>query len=189
MTRSDLPERKHPIHLPNVQRHNEPVIVFLTVCTHERRAILANEAMETLLVNAWGRAVQWRVGRYLLMPDHVHLFCSPAVPDAENVKDWAAYWKGLVSRGMQGHGPLAPGPRGSGPSRDELASGRGGTRPSRDDVTAGVLWQRDVWDTQLRDAGHYHEKWEYVRLNPVRKELVSDADAWPYQGELNVLWW
>ena len=50
-------------------------------------------------------------------------------------------------------------------------------------------WQTDCWDTQLRSAEHYHERWEYVRLNPVRKELVNRVEDWPWQGELDVLRW
>jgi putative transposase len=47
----------------------------------------------------------------------------------------------------------------------------------------------DFWDTQLRRQAHYNEKWEFVRENPVRAGLVHDPDDWPYQGELNHLWW
>lgn len=36
-------------------------------------------------------------------------------------------------------------------------------------------------------SGHNQEKWEYVRLNPVREGLVNTPDEWPHQGELNVL--
>ncbi len=51
------------------------------------------------------------------------------------------------------------------------------------------LWQRDCWDTQIRDARHYEEKWAYVVLNPVRQSLVKTPSEWPSQGELNVLRW
>jgi putative transposase len=51
------------------------------------------------------------------------------------------------------------------------------------------IWQRHFWDTQLRRADNYGEKWDYVVNNPVRAGLVSDARDWPYQGELNVLQW
>ena len=51
------------------------------------------------------------------------------------------------------------------------------------------LWQRDYWDRQLRRGDSYSEKWEYVRLNPLRKGWVSAPDEWPYQGELNILMW
>jgi len=56
-------------------------------------------------------------------------------------------------------------------------------------MTGAWKWQSDCWDTQIRSGTHYHEKWEYVRLNPVRKELVEESDDWPWQGELNVLRW
>jgi putative transposase len=44
------------------------------------------------------------------------------------------------------------------------------------------LWQRDFWDTQMRDREHYDEKLAYVRMNPVRKGLVATPEEWPYQG-------
>ena len=51
------------------------------------------------------------------------------------------------------------------------------------------LFQRECWDTQLRKGDSYAVKWEYVRNNPVRRGLVDNVDAWPYQGEMNVLEW
>ena len=148
--------RKQPAHLPNVERFNQPAILFLTVCTKSRRPILACERVHGVLVRAWPEARQYRVGRYMVMPDHVHLFCSPAVHEPENVKRWAAYWKGLVSIELKDLQPL---------------------------------WQRDCWDTQLRDASHYEETWQYVVQNPVRRGLVARAKDWPYQGCLNELRW
>jgi hypothetical protein len=45
--------RKHPVHAPVYERHNTPVIVFLTVCTKDRKAILANDSAHELLRAAW----------------------------------------------------------------------------------------------------------------------------------------
>ena len=50
-------------------------------------------------------------------------------------------------------------------------------------------WQRDCWDTRLRRCESYSAKWEYVRLNPVRRGLCAKPQDWPYQGELNILPW
>ena len=50
-------------------------------------------------------------------------------------------------------------------------------------------WQTGHWDTRLRREENYRDKWEYVRQNPVRAGLVSDANAWPWQGEMNELPW
>jgi putative transposase len=55
--------------------------------------------------------------------------------------------------------------------------------------TEKPVLQRDHWDRQLRSDESYDQKWEYVRENPVRAGLVTDRDAWPYQGELNELRW
>jgi REP element-mobilizing transposase RayT len=70
--------RKHPVHLPSVERFNTPIIVFLTVCTKDRKPILANEAAHQLLRDAWRVQPSWTVGRYIVMPHHIHLFCAPA---------------------------------------------------------------------------------------------------------------
>lgn len=51
------------------------------------------------------------------------------------------------------------------------------------------LWEKNFWDTQLRESDSYAAKWEYVRSNAVRHGLVSRAEAWPYQGEMNLLRW
>lgn len=46
------------------------------------------------------------------------------------------------------------------------------------------LWQPGFFDHLLRNDESYQQKWEYVRENPVRAELVKQSDQWPYQGEL-----
>ncbi|MBI3418018.1 MAG: hypothetical protein HY043_22240 [Verrucomicrobia bacterium] len=50
-------------------------------------------------------------------------------------------------------------------------------------------WQSHKWDTRLRRSENYHDKWVYVRENPVRKRLVTNPDDWPYQGMVNILPW
>ena len=44
----------------------------------------------------------------------------------------------------------------------------------------GVTWQRDFFDHRLRNDESFDEKVAYIRDNPVRKELVAAAAAWPY---------
>jgi len=71
-----------------------PVILLVTVCTIDRAPILANADAHGALVAAWQAAGDWAVGSYVVMPDHVHLFCSPAGCGVRKVKEWTAYWKG-----------------------------------------------------------------------------------------------
>jgi len=92
------PRRRHPATRPLDDLGNRSNIVFCTVCVEGRRPLLANDEAHALILQAWRDADQWRVGRYVLMPDHVHLFCAPATPEAPNVRRWIAYWKFLASR-------------------------------------------------------------------------------------------
>ena len=92
------PRRKSPIHLPIYDILNRPVIVFVTVCCQNRRSILCQPDVHHLLIDAWTRADSWRVGRYVIMPNHIHLFCSPAKPNFPELKSWVQYWKSVSSR-------------------------------------------------------------------------------------------
>jgi putative transposase len=85
--------RKHPVHQPVHERHGQPVIVFLTVCTKNRKQILATEDVHEHLVNTWREAQSWVVGRYVIMPDHVHLFCAPAELHPRALLQWVSFWK------------------------------------------------------------------------------------------------
>jgi putative transposase len=56
--------------------------------------------------------------------------------------------------------------------------------------TPEALFQAHSFHHRLRRDENYSEKWEYVRMNPVRAGLGSHPDQWPYQGILNDLpWW
>ena len=92
--------RHHPIHLSPLEAHNRPVIVFVTTCTAKRRQILATVAAHEAIVGAWRAATTWLVGRYVVMPDHVHVFCAPNGLDAPSLERWMRFWKSLVTRSM-----------------------------------------------------------------------------------------
>jgi REP element-mobilizing transposase RayT len=147
------PRRSRPVHFPPIERPNQSVVVLVTVCTDKRRKLLAREQAVVAILGAWRDADAWQVGRYVIMPDHLHVFCSPASSEALPLARWVQYWKTLVSRRW-------PFP---------------GENP---------IWQVSHWDRQLRNSGHYGERWEYVQNNPVRAGLVATADQWLWQGEL-----
>lgn len=94
----ELPSRKHPARLPLLYDKTQPNIIFLTVCTAKRKPILANAGIQKLITEAWISADHWHVGHYLIMPDHIHLFCSPSKGDCFDIKAWIKYWKSLASR-------------------------------------------------------------------------------------------
>ena len=44
----------------------------------------------------------------------------------------------------------------------------------------GLRFQRDFWDTRLRDDAHFAESFRYICNNPVRKGLCAKAIDWPH---------
>ena len=91
------PHYKHPIHLPPSEAHNHPIIISVTVVTKARRPILANPRAHELLREVWAEAADWSVGRYVIMPDHVHFFCAPGEQDG-TLERWMTYWKSRLSK-------------------------------------------------------------------------------------------
>jgi REP element-mobilizing transposase RayT len=135
-------------------------IFYITTCTSERRQELANDHFHKICVEVWNNAETlygWVVGRYVVMPDHVHFFCSPRcddIPLAMFVGKWKEWTAKYATRR---HGVRVP------------------------------LWQPEYFDHLLRTSQSYDEKWDYVQQNPKRAGLLAASDDWPYQGELHEL--
>jgi len=51
-----------------------------------------------LIIESWQAANFWRVGRYVIMPDHIHLFCAPNTFPPQPLKKWIAHWRNQVTR-------------------------------------------------------------------------------------------
>ena len=43
-----------------------------------------------------------------------------------------------------------------------------------------IDWQRDFYDHRIRSEEQFVEKYEYIRMNPVRKNLVATPEDWQY---------
>jgi putative transposase len=50
-----------------------------------------------LIVDAWQKANVWLAGRYVIMPDHIHLFSAPNTFPMKPLQQWVKYWKSLAS--------------------------------------------------------------------------------------------
>ena len=146
--------------LPHLLPFDSNSIVFLTVCTRERRPVLADSRVHSILREIWTQSAQrngWYVGHYVLMPDHAHLFACRR-REARSLADWVRIWKSLSAAQVKRATPLE-----------------------------GGLWQTDYFDRFLRSLDDYQQKWEYVAMNPVRKRLVETPEAWPYRGTIHDL--
>jgi putative transposase len=96
-------DRRHPAHGVQIQS-TLPTIVLLTVCTKGRQRWLASNENHALLRSIWRAATSWRVGQYVLMPDHVHLFAAPDKPEVP-LDNWVRYWKSQFTKahGVRAH--------------------------------------------------------------------------------------
>ena len=93
---SQLPDRSRPVHGVRVETE-KPTIVFVTVCTKDRKPWLANVQVHEMLVSVWRKADAWLPGRYVIMPDHIHLFASPGRIDLP-VENWVRFWKSQFTK-------------------------------------------------------------------------------------------
>jgi hypothetical protein len=80
-----LPKRRRPDR-GVLESENRPTIVFLNVCTEGRSRWLADHTIHEALTSIWRSATYWKVGPYILMPDHLHLlpglgFCTQTSTD------------------------------------------------------------------------------------------------------------
>lgn len=62
---------------------------------------MACDTVHERLRAVWREATSWRVGRYVLMPDHVHVFAGQ-VDVACELETWVKYWKSLSMKGRPG---------------------------------------------------------------------------------------
>jgi putative transposase len=83
--------------------------VFLTVCTTHRERWLAQASVHRTLHQIWEHtATAWLVSDYLLMPDHLHLFCAPR--DLQfTIERWLGFWKDRIAKSHPGTGTFQAG--------------------------------------------------------------------------------
>ena len=134
----------------------ENPVYFLAACTAQRQKILTKPSVAAILMESWLAAPEvhgWVVGRYVIMPDHVHFFASTR-PESKSLSAFMRDWKKWTAHGITAEGRIE-----------------------------SPVWQREFFDHLLRSPHSYSEKWDYVRQNPVRAGLVGAVEAWPYAGE------
>jgi putative transposase len=91
-----LPKRKHTAK-GVIEDDRTPTVIFLNVCTANRKPWLADAHVHETLVQVWHSATHWEVGPYILMPDHLHLFAWPGYGSA-TFDRWIQYWKSAFKR-------------------------------------------------------------------------------------------
>jgi REP element-mobilizing transposase RayT len=146
LKRLDSMRQKHPVY-------------FVTICVAGRRPLLASRAVHDILLEEWSGMRERHacaIGRYVVMPDHVHFFAAPALLEESPLSRSLGKWKEWTAK--------------------RILKMTGEPSP---------LWQPEFFDHLLRSEESVIEKWNYVRENPVRAGLVSRAEDWPYAGAVD----
>jgi REP element-mobilizing transposase RayT len=91
-----LKQRRHPAKGVFIFL-DQATIIFVTICARHRQKVLANARVHEALLRAWAKAHLWMIGAYVIMPDHIHLFCSPTREDCV-IETWITFWKREVRR-------------------------------------------------------------------------------------------
>ncbi len=151
-------EKKYPQTPPRLRNiHTVSPVYFVTFCTHARQRLLNNEELHASFIDFVQRGFDEHhvaVGRYVIMPDHIHLFVRG--PYDFNLSVWVNQLKGFLTKTI-----------------------RSCSRPPVTNV-----WQRGFFDHVLRSHESYSEKWKYVEQNPVRAGLVGQVADWSYAGKI-----
>lgn len=160
-------------------------LCFVTACTEDRKPILANtnvhEDFQKFCEVELARGIF--VGKYVLMPDHLHLFVAfgeeyeAALVESRTCRSQTdATGEGAVAAVCDRRlSPLSEWMKSLKNSLSKTLRGMGVPAPH---------WQKSFFDHVMRSEESYTEKWLYVVENPVRKRLVTRPEEWPYQGEI-----
>jgi hypothetical protein len=94
--------------------------------------------------------INYELGCYVVMPNHVHAIVRPLQPRDRPLEDILRLWKGASARAINQY-------------RN----------------TSGSVWQRDSYDRIIRDVEHLYRVIQYIGRNPRRSNIDSgSAPLW-----------
>jgi len=161
-------------------------LYFVTACTEDRKPILANakvhEAFRKFCEAGLTRGVF--VGKYVLMPDHLHLFVAFGEEYESALMECRENRRSQTGATEVGTVAAVCDRRVS-PLSEWIKSLKNSlSKTFRSQNIPAPHWQKGFFDHVMRSEESYSEKWLYVAENPIRKKLVMRFEDWPYQGEV-----
>lgn len=151
----DLPDRKHLKRVPVWIPSNQSVVYFVTACCAEHRKVFTNHSRVQITLESLMKcaaSTEWKILQVCFMPDHVHLLVSPCSDREQKLSKLMQRWKSSSKQRLN-------------------RAGMGGN-----------VWQREFFDRLLRSNESLTDKWCYTEMNPVRADLCSSPEDYPYLG-------
>jgi REP element-mobilizing transposase RayT len=91
------------------QLYIRPPVYFVTLCTFDRKMILNSASSHSVFVRFCDAASEhgFYVGRYVLMPDHIHLFVTSS-QEGLDLSAWIKSLKNTLSKSWRASAVAAP---------------------------------------------------------------------------------
>ena len=161
-------------------------LYFVTANTEDREPILANtkvhEDFRKFCQTGLERGVF--VGKYVLMPDHLHLFVAFGEEYESRLVERRTRRQSQTDATESG-AVAAVCDRRLSPLSEWIKSLKNSlSKTLRGMNVPAPHWQKGFFDHVMRSEESYSEKWLYVAENSIRKKLVARFEDWPYQGEI-----
>jgi REP element-mobilizing transposase RayT len=138
--------------LPHYQKTNRPV--FVTFCRLSKQPFSEDERTLILQRCVQGNGSKFQLHAAVVMPEHVHLLLTPGA----HANGWPYELHEIM----------------------RLIKGASARDVNRLRGQAGPVWQDESFDHVLRSEEHLQEKLDYIRMNPVRRGLVSNPDEYSW---------
>ena len=142
----------------NLPHWQEPGrVYFITWRCLTGKALSPDERTITLEAIRHWQGIKWQLSAAVVMPDHVHVLAQPLTRPAGGAFDLAEIIHSIKRF-----------------SARKINQGRG---------VEGSLWQDERYDRIVRDEAEFLEKWQYIRNNPVKADLSSAPEEYPWLFE------
>ena len=179
-----MPASRHPRRPPRLptifDAYRHAPVYFVTFGTHQRQLCLAqpdiHAAFLAFVQRGWDEH-RIAVGRYVIMPEHVHLLVSGGADF--DLGGWVKLLKQCLGKVVR-----ADASQGSASRRDAATPC---SHASVRREAARRIWQEGFFDHLIRRGEKLASVWEYLRQNPKLAGLAEAPEDWPYQGEFMVL--
>ncbi len=135
-------------------------IYFLTTCTFARQPRLHNDDFLAIALEVWTnceRLYGWKVGQFVVMPDHVHFFAADSARQT-TLSEFMGRWKEWTAKYC-----------------------------NRRLAYSTPLWQSEFFDHVIRSKEKYSETLQYLAENPIRAGLANRTEDWKYRGVIHEL--
>jgi len=147
--------------MPDYRRHRIPGgTYFFTANLLERRSdlLIRYIALLRTAVRTVRHAHPFHIDAWVVLPDHLHCIWTLPPGDADYSGRWRAikirFAKAIPATEYRSHVRRAKGERG--------------------------IWQRRFWEHTIRDEDDYATHMNYVHINPLKHNLVTQVADWPY---------